>query len=132
MGLRTALGRTEVLARGRSARTSPTSFLNAQGTTFNHLSLQGLLGRISLIGSDHLDKPEATRFLGVRVKHDGAVLDLSIFLKQAGNFLLGETRVNAGDEEIRSGVAGRIITTTAVVTVVGGRRATDALLVDES
>jgi hypothetical protein len=100
------LGRSKVFARSRSSGAATTSLLNAQSTALDNLALQALLGSISLLGSDHLDEAEATRFLGVRVQHDRAVLDIAVLLEQTGDIGLGQTRVDTGDEKVRAGVDG--------------------------
>lgn len=43
------------------------------------------------------------------VKHDLALLDLTVLLEQAGDLGLGKTGVDAGDEKVGSGVDGAII-----------------------
>lgn len=101
----TSLGRAEVLARCWSPRAASPSFLNAQSTTFNVLTLKSLLGCIRLLGSDHLDETEATRLLGVRIFHNRASFYITILLEQARHISLIETRMDAGNEEIRAGVA---------------------------
>jgi hypothetical protein len=84
-----SLGRTKVLARRRSTRAGTTGLLNAQGSAFDDLALKAFLGSIGLLSSNHLNKAKATGFLGVRVKHDLAFLNLTIFLEQTGYFDLG-------------------------------------------
>lgn len=118
MGKHTALGRTKIFAGGGCPRTSTTGLLDAQSTTFKLLALEALLGSIGLVRGHHLHKAEATRLPRVRVAHDLALLNLSIFLKHAGHFSLSKTWVNAGDEEIGAWVNGIsvAIPTAAVVT----------------
>jgi hypothetical protein len=45
----------------------------------------------------------------VRVKHDLALLNLTILLEEASNFSLRETRVDASDEKVRTRVDSTII-----------------------
>ena len=117
-----SLGRAEVFAGGRSTRARATSLLNAQSAAFNDLALKALLGGISLLSSDHLDEAEATGLLGVGVKHDLALLDVAILLKEASNLLLGETRVDTGHKEVGSGVDGSIISGWATIVLGGPTR----------
>jgi hypothetical protein len=95
-----SLGWTKVLARGWGTWAGTTSLLDAQGSTLNNLTLKTILGRISLLSSDHLNEAEATRLLGVGVKHDLALLDITVFLKETSDLLLRKARVNARDEEV--------------------------------
>jgi hypothetical protein len=91
---------TKVLARGWGTRTGTTSLLDAQGTTFNNLTLKTILGGIGLLGGHHLDEAKATRLLGVGIKHDLALLDITIFLEETSDLLFGQARVDTGDEKI--------------------------------
>lgn len=109
----TTLGGAEVFARGGSARASTTSLLDAQGASLNLLSLQALLGGVGLVRSDHLDEAKATGLLGVRVAHDLALLDITVLLEHASDLLLGQTGVDAGDEEVGARVDGAVIVTVA-------------------
>ena len=118
---------SEVLARGRSTGAGSTSLLDAQGTTFNNLTLKTLLGSISLISGNHLDETKATRFLSVGIKHDLALLNITVLLEKAGHFLLRETRMDASDEQVGTRVDGTIILGWATVTL---GRATVILLIE--
>jgi hypothetical protein len=109
MSLLTSLWWTKVLARSRGAWAGAASLLNAQGAALDDLALEALLGSIGLLCGDHLDESEATRLLGVWIKHDLALLDLTILLEQASDLGLGETWVDAGDEQVRSRVHGAIV-----------------------
>jgi len=100
---------TKVLARSWGTRTGATGLLNAQSTTFDNLSLETLLGGISLFGSDHFDEAEATRLLGMGIKHNLTFFDVAILLEETGNFGFGETRMDTGDEKVGSGVDSAII-----------------------
>jgi hypothetical protein len=100
------LGRSKVFARGRSSGAATSGLLNAESTALDNLTLQALLGSISLLGSDHLDEAKATRFLSVRGHHDRAALDIAVLLEQTGDIGLGQTRVDTGDEKVRAGVNG--------------------------
>jgi hypothetical protein len=120
-----SLGWPKVLARGRGTRTGTTSLLDAQGAALDDLALKAFLSSIGLLSGDHLDESEATGLLGVGVKHDLALLNITVLLKETGDLLLRETRVDAGHEEVGSGVDGSIIGGRA--TVVLGR-ATASLL----
>jgi hypothetical protein len=99
-----SLGWTKVLARGWGTWTGATSLLDAQGSTFNNITLKTILSGISLLSSDHLDEAEATRLFSVGIKHDLALLDITVFLKETSDFLLGKARVNTGNEEVRAGI----------------------------
>lgn len=85
--------------------------------------MEALLGRISLIGSDHLDESETTGLLGMGIKHDLALLDVAIFLEETGDLLLRKARVDAGDEEVGAWVDGTIIAGWTAL-VLGGRATT--------
>jgi hypothetical protein len=100
---------TKVLARSWGTRTGATGLFNAQSTTFDNLSLETLLGGISLFGSDHFDEAEATRLLGMGIKHNLTFFDVAILLEETGNFGFGETRMDTGDEKVGSGVDSAII-----------------------
>jgi hypothetical protein len=63
-------------------------------------TLKTLLGGVSLIRCDHLDKAKATRLLCVRITHDVALLHLAILLKETRHFLFRERGVDARDEEV--------------------------------
>lgn len=101
----TTLGWAIVLARGRGARTSATSLLDAQCPALMDLALETLLGRISLLSGDHLDETEAAGVLCVRVTHDVALLDFAILLKQTRNLLLGQRRMDTRHKEVGARVA---------------------------
>jgi hypothetical protein len=117
---------TKVFARGRCAWAGATSLLNAQGATLDDFALKTLLGSIGLLSSDHLHESEATRLLGMGVKHDLALLDVTIFLKQTSDFLLIETRVDAGNKKIGTWVDRAIISwRRTTCTAIGG---TDLML----
>ena len=64
---------------------------------------------ISSLGGDHLDEPKATRVTRVRIAHDVALLDLSIFFEKTSYVNLSETRVDASDEEVGSRVGTEIV-----------------------
>jgi hypothetical protein len=82
-----------------------------------NLSLKTLLGGVSLVRGDHLDEAETARLLGVRITHNVALLDLAILLEQTCHLLLGETRVDAGHEEVGAWVAGtRIVRVLVLAT----------------
>lgn len=102
--LLTTLGGSKVFAGGRGARAATTSLLNAESTALDDLTLQTFLGSVGLFRSHHFDESEATRFLGVRVDHDRAALDITIFLEKTRNVGLGQTGVNAGDEKVGASV----------------------------
>lgn len=96
----TTLGRTKVFARSWCPGTATTSLLNAQRTALNDLTLQTLLSSICLICGNHIHEAKATRLLAVGIHHNGAVVDITVFLEQARDIRLGQTRVNTSDEEV--------------------------------
>jgi phage tail sheath gpL-like len=57
----------------------------------------------------------------VRVKHDLALLNLTVLSEETHNVVLSETRVDSSDEKVGSGVGGTITisVTTAVTTTLG-------------
>jgi len=100
---------TKVFARGRGTRTGTTSLLDAQGTTFDNLALKTILGSIGLLSGHHLDEAKATRLLGVGIKHDLTLLDITVLLEKTSDLLLRKTRVDTGDEEVGAWVDCTII-----------------------
>jgi hypothetical protein len=108
---------TEVLARGWGTRSGATSLLDAQGATLDNLTLKTLLGGISLISSDHLYETETTRLLGMGVKHDLALLNITVFLEETSNLLLRQTRMDTGDEQVGTWVDGAIILRSTTITL---------------
>jgi hypothetical protein len=105
----TTLGGTKVFAGCRSTGTGAASLLNAQGATLNDFALKSLLGSVSLFGSDHVHKAKSTRLLGVGVKHDRAVVNIAVLLKQTRDVGLGQTWVDASDKEVGTAVEGTFI-----------------------
>jgi hypothetical protein len=105
----TSFRRTKVFAGSGRARTATASLLDAQSATFNDFTLQTFLGSIRLLTGDHLHEAKATRLLGVRVNHDGAVLDVTVLLEQARQIRLGQTRMNASNEKVRTSVLGTLL-----------------------
>lgn len=57
----------------------------------------------------------------MRVLHDLALLDLTILLKEAGDLGLLQARVDAGDEEVRSGVDGTRVVIIGTIVALDGR-----------
>jgi hypothetical protein len=94
------LGRAEVLARGRGSRAGAPRLLDAEGPALVDLALQSVLGRVRILGSNHLDETEATALAGVWVTHNVALLDSAVLLEKDSNLLLGEARVDTSDEEV--------------------------------
>lgn len=105
----TALGRAEILARRGSARARATSLLNAQGPALVYFTLEAFFSSISLFGGNHLDETKSARLAGVRVAHDVALLNFTIFLKEARNLLFGQVRVYSGHEKVGSRVTGGLL-----------------------
>jgi hypothetical protein len=71
-------------------------------------TLETLLGGVGLVGGNHLDEAEAARFLGVRVAHDVALLDLAVLLEQTCDLLLAQAGMDAGDKEVGALVAAAV------------------------
>ena len=115
--IHTSLGRSEVLSRSWSPGPGASSLLNAESTTLELLALESFLGGIGLFRGSHLDKAKTARFFGVRVAHDLALLDLAILLEETVDFGLSQFGMNAGDEQVRTGVHGTIVAVfrTAVI-----------------
>jgi hypothetical protein len=107
--LLTSLWWTKVFAWSRGTWAGSTGLFNAQSASLNNLSLKAFLSGISLLGSDHLDEAEATGLLGVWVKHDLALLDVTVLLKETSDLLLGKAWVNSGNKEVGTWVNGTII-----------------------
>lgn len=104
MGWRTSLRRSEVLARRWSARPGAACLLNAQRPALIDLTLQFVLGSVRLFWSHHLHEAKATALTAMRVPHDVALLNNPVLLKELGDLPLVETRMDAGDEEVRARV----------------------------
>lgn len=107
----TSLWWSKVLAWGWGTWAGAASLLDAQGATLNDLTLKTLLGSVSLLAGDHLDESEATGLLGVWVKHDLALLDLTVLLEKTSDLGFGETWVDASNEQVRPWVDGAIVLT---------------------
>lgn len=120
-GQLTSLGRAEVLAGGGSAGTSTTGHLDAKSSALNDLTLETILGSLSLLGSNHLDETETTGLASVGVLHDLALLNLAVLLEETGNLSLLESGVDASNEEVGAGVPGTILLTTLGLALVLGR-----------
>lgn len=105
----TSLGGSKVFAGGRGTGTATTGLLDAQGAALDDLALEAFLGSIGLLGSGHVDETKATRLLGMRVQHNGAVVDIAVLLEQARDVGLGQARVNAGDEQVGARVLGTFL-----------------------
>ena len=58
------------------------------------------------------------------IKHDLALFDITIFLEEAGNFSLGETGVDSGDEKVGARVDSAVI--LGRTTIVLGRAAEES------
>ena len=113
---------TKVLARCGSTRARTTSLLNAQSATLDNLTLKTFLGSISLLGGDHFDETEATRFFGVRVKHDLAFLNFTILLEEASNFSLGETRMDASNKKVGARIDSTVILGRWTTVILGSAK----------
>lgn len=98
--MRTSLGRAKVLAGGRGSGSGATGLLNAQSTAFVDLALETRLGSVGLLASGHVDETKATRLTGVRIAHDAASVDITVLLKETANLLLGQARVDSGNEKV--------------------------------
>lgn len=108
MGL-TSLGGSEVFAGGGSARTATARLLDAESAALDDLTLKAFLGGIGLLSGAHVDESKSTRFLGVRVQHDGAARDITVLLEKARNIGFGETRVDTSHEKVGSGILGTFL-----------------------
>lgn len=120
----TSLRGTKVFARSRSSGSAATSLLDAQGSALKDFTLQALLGAIGLLQSGHLDESESTRLLGVGIKHDLALLDLTVLGEKTSHIVLGEARVDAGDKQVRTGVSstrvnGRTVSAALAIRHIG-------------
>lgn len=124
----TTLGRAKVFAWGGSPGTTTASLFDAQSATFNDFTLEAFLGSIGLLGSHHLDEAKATRLLGVRIGHDGAVLDIAVLFEEAADVGFGQTRMDTGDEEVGPRVEGTLL---VVQLLAGIDRATGVTVLVE-
>jgi hypothetical protein len=113
---------TKVFARSGCTGPRATGLLDAQGAAFNDLTLESLFCGVSLLGSDHLDEAKATRLLGVRIKHDLALLNIAILLKETSHLRLSETGVDASNKQVGAWVDSTVILgSTAVLLGCTGR-----------
>lgn len=119
----TSLGWTKVLSGSGSSWSGTTSLLDAESAAFVDLALKTTLGGVGLLGCDHLDETETTRFTSVRVAHDAASLDITVLLKETTDFILGQTRVDASDKEVGARV-GSLLLIFVVATRLGWGRTT--------
>lgn len=105
----TSLWWSKVLSWSWGTWAGAASLLDAQSAALNDLTLKTLLGSIGLLAGNHLDEPEAAGLLGVWVKHDLALLNLAVLLEKTSDLSLGETWVDASNEQVRSRVDGAIV-----------------------
>jgi hexokinase len=112
-----ALRGAEVFARSRGPRASTPSLLDAERPALVNLALERILGRIGVLGGDHLDKAKATALAGVWVTHNVALLDPAVLLEEDSDLFLGQARVNAGDEEVGALVDVAGVATTRASTL---------------
>jgi hypothetical protein len=122
---------TKVLARGRSTWAGTTSLLNAQSATFDNLTLKTFLGSIGLFSSNHLYESKATRLFAVRIKHDLALFNITIFFEETSDFDLRETRMNTSDEEVGTWIDCAIIGRGTAVILWWATKGDLAMPVDE-
>lgn len=71
-------------------------------------ALKSILCGIGLFCGHHLHESEATALAGVWVSHDVALLHYAVRLEEAGDLVLRQTWMDAGDEEIGAGIGGII------------------------
>lgn len=122
------LGRAEVFARGGGSRARASRLLDAESPALVDLALERVLRRIGVLRADHLDESESAALAGVWVTHDVALLDSAVLLEEDSDLFLGQTRVDASDEEVGAlvdfaGLSAAITTVAAVAaTVLAGRR----------
>ena len=107
----TSLWWSKVLSWSWGTWTGAASLLDTQSAAFNDLTLKTLLGSIGLLAGNHLDESKTTGLLGVWVKHDLALLNLTVLLEKTSDFGLGETWVNTSHEQVRPWVDSAIILT---------------------
>ena len=105
----TSLWWSKVLSWSWGAWAGAASLLDAQGAALDNLTLEALLGGIGLLSGNHLDESEATGLLGVWVKHDLALLNLTVLLEKTSDLSLGETWVDTSNKQVRSWVGGTIV-----------------------
>jgi hypothetical protein len=92
-----------------------------------NLTLQTLLGSVGLLRGDHVDETKTARLLSVGVAHDVALLNFAVLLEKTCDFIFGQARMNASDEEVGALVTALVSFTVArlrwratAVTAVGG------------
>lgn len=124
-----ALRRSEVFAgsRGPGARTP--SLLDAESPALVDLALQSVLRGIGILRSDHLDEAKATALASVWVTHNVALLDSAVLLEKNSDLLLGQTRVDASDEEVRARVDLAVVAATLAAVLARRRNITAGVLV---
>lgn len=109
----TTLWRAEVFAGSWSPGAGTPSLLDAQSSAFVDLTLQSVLGGVCALRGHHLDESEAAALAGVWITHNVALLHVAVLLEELADLLLVETRVDAGDEQIRSRVDGLVVVAAA-------------------
>ena len=110
-----SLGWAKVFAWGWGTWSGTTSLFDTQGSAFDDLTLKTLLCGISLLSSDHLDETKATRLLGMRIKHDLALLDVTILLEETSDFRFRKTWVNTSDEKVGAWIDCAVILRSATI-----------------
>lgn len=77
--------------------------------------METIAGGISLLRSDHLDEAEATRLSAVGITHDLALLDFAVFLEKSADLFLGQLRMDARNEQVRSRIDGSIVPGATII-----------------
>lgn len=108
-GWRTSLGWSKVFARRRGAGTSATRLLDAQSAALDDFALQSFLCGVGFLRAHHVHESETTALAAVGIAHDVAFLNRTILLEQARDLVFAQLGVDAGHEEVRSGVGGLVV-----------------------
>lgn len=122
MGLKkkklTSLRRAKVLARRGSTGAGTTSLLDAERPTLDDLTLETILGGVSLVRGHHLDESEASGLLGMRVSHDLALVDLSVLLEDSRNFSFRQFGVDTSHKQVGARVDRLVVVVIVVVSLM--------------
>ena len=84
---------------------STASFLDAQRSTLDDLTLQAIFRSIGLLWCHHFDEAKSSGFTSMRVAHNVAFLYVAIFLEQSRHFFLAESRVDPSHEQVCTRIA---------------------------
>ena len=95
-----SLRRSKVLTRRGSARSLALGFFNGEGSSRKKEPVKRRNGTISASNVQHVDKAKASRFLGMGINHDLALVNNTVFRENLGQFRLGDSLGEASNKEV--------------------------------